>query len=188
MKAIDDGINASLATLELVKYSYTGRVGEKALSSDEVESAHRGLNQIIQAAESIKQNLPSTFIDKEIDDITLRSKPKQHDRSITASPSSSILNADVNSSINGDGINDPPESKNDLSINKGSDKSNHDSSNGNDDCGKSTEDSVESNGKSEHLHRRLSTPGLMPMDAAGVSVYLAKFLSLQKSYGMTLII
>lgn len=180
--AIDDGIKASLATLELVKYSYTGRVGEKALSNDEVESAHLGLNQIIQAAESIKQNLPSTFINKELDDIALGSKPQQHDGSITASSGSSIFNADANTSINRDGIKEPPESKNGLlSTNEGSDKINHDSGNGKDDCGKSTEDSGESNGKSEPLHRRLSTPGLMPMDAAGVSVSFAKFFGVCRS-------
>ena len=92
---IDDGIKASLATLDLVKYSYSSRVAEKALSDDEVESAHRSLNQIIQAAESIKQKLPSSFINEEIDVIALSSKlrlgSERHDRSITEPSSEGVL-------------------------------------------------------------------------------------------------
>jgi hypothetical protein len=172
---IDDGIKASLATLDLVKYSYSSRVAEKALSDDEVESAHRSLNQIIQAAESIKQKLPSSFINEEIDVIALSSKlrrgSKRHDRSITepssegmiAPSGSSVHNADEKTINGGVGVEDLPESKHNLiRINEGRDKCNNDIGHSDGDSGKSNDDIPP--------HRRLSTPCLMPMDAAGTGV------------------
>ena len=180
---IDDGIKASLATLDLVKYSYSSRVAEKALSDDEVESAHRSLNQIIQAAESIKQKLPSSFINEEIDVIALSSKlrlgSERHDRGIPepssegiiAPSGSSVHNADEKTINGGVGIEDLPDSKHNLvSINEGRVKSNIDSGHSDGDSGKSNDDSDESNVKSVPPHRRLSTPCLMPIDAAGTGV------------------
>ena len=58
--AIDDGIKASLATLELVQN--TSRNGNKTLSNNEVELVHLSLDQIIRTAESIKEKLPSKIV------------------------------------------------------------------------------------------------------------------------------
>ena len=69
---IDDGIKASLATLELVKY--TSGNGDKTLSNDEVEAAHLSLDQIIQTAESIKEKLPSSITSNEIDCIAAKAR------------------------------------------------------------------------------------------------------------------
>ena len=77
---IDDGIKASLATLEMVKFSYTSRVGEKALSGQEVESAKQNLNQLAQLVESMRQNLPESIIDDENDKSSLAKEisPENH--------------------------------------------------------------------------------------------------------------
>ena len=70
--AMDDGIKASLATLELVKY--TNQHGTKSLSNNEVESAHVSLDQIIRTVESIKGKLPARIAARELDDITSSSE------------------------------------------------------------------------------------------------------------------
>lgn len=173
--AIDAGLKASLATLELVKYSYASRVGENALSNEEVESAHRSLLQIAQAAESIKQKLPSSIIKKE-DDIALGSTRSNRDvvsetegPGNTTSPLSPSMNADEKSIVDQDGKE--PEPKNTVLVkNEDSVKSSNDSGISSGDSGMITAKSGVIDGKSGIAQRRLSTPCLMPMDVTEIGV------------------
>jgi hypothetical protein len=170
---IDDGLKASLATLELVKYSYASRVGEKALSNDEVESAHRYLLQIVQAAESIKQKLPSSIIKVEIDDIALGSTNvinATEDSGSIAEPSSSSVHADEKKSVDGDDKEEHQEPKNILFVSSEiRDKCGNDTGHSNVNRGRINDDSGENDSKSGIPQRRLSTPFLMPMDATGAN-------------------
>ena len=80
-------------------------------------------------------------------------------------------NADEKTINGGVGIEELPKSKNNLiSINEDRDKSNNDISHSDGDSGKSTDDSGKSHVKSDSPHRRLSTPCLMPVYAAGIGV------------------
>ena len=56
--ALEDCIQASLRTLELVKHSNSGEKHEK-LSRYEIDSANVSLNQVIRTAEAIKEKLQS---------------------------------------------------------------------------------------------------------------------------------
>lgn len=174
---IDDGLKASLATLELVKYSYASRVGENALSTEEVESAHRSLLQIAQAAESIKQKLPSSVIEKKIDDNALGSTgPKRDVVSVTEDsgnktmPLSPSVHADEKTIVDRNGNDEPPEAKNTLLVNENRDKSSNDSCSSSGDTGRITDNSGVLESKSSISQRRLSTPCLMPMDVTDIGV------------------
>ena len=101
--AIDDGIKASLATLELVKY--TSR--NETLSNNEVESAHLSLNQVIRTAESIKEKLQSCIAPEEIDSIASNSENDE----ISVPPSASLLQKNEKT-VDGGKIKKPPESQN----------------------------------------------------------------------------
>ena len=166
---IDDGIKASLATLEMVKFSYTSRVGEKALSGQEVESAKQNLNQLAQLVESMRQNLPESIIDDD-NEIIARSSNKMQQTLIAPSDSSHRMGIEstaidvddsgktpeVNKHLSGDlTINTPPS--NDCVL-EGSEGSRAQLST--DDRDKSIEPS----------HRRLSAPCLMPMNEEGFDV------------------
>jgi hypothetical protein len=159
---IDDGIKASLATLEMVKFSYTSRVGEKALSGQEVESAKQNLNQLAQLVESMRQNLPESIIDddNEMMQQTLIAPSDSSHRMGIESPAIDVDDSGktpvVNKHLSGDlTINTSPS--NDC-VTEGSEGSRAQLST--DDRAKSIEPS----------HRRLSAPCLMPMNEEGFDV------------------
>ncbi|KAL7536658.1 hypothetical protein ACHAXR_007315, partial [Thalassiosira sp. AJA248-18] len=81
--------------------------GNNSLSNDEVDSAHRSLNQIIRTAESIKEKLPSSITSEEIDDITSNSE-----ESLTSRPPSASLGDQDEKTIDGGDKTKPPESQN----------------------------------------------------------------------------
>lgn len=159
---IDDGIKASLATLEMVKFSYTSRVGEKALSGQEVESAKQNLNQLAQLVESMRQNLPESIIDDD-NEMMQQTLIAPSDSSHRMGIESTAIDVDdsgktpeVNKHLSGDlTINTP--SSNDCVL-EGSEGSRAQLST--DDRAKSIEPS----------HRRLSAPCLMPMNEEGFDV------------------
>lgn len=57
--ALDECIQASLRTLELVRHSHPSGEKREILSEYEIETANVSLNQIIRTAESIKEKLRS---------------------------------------------------------------------------------------------------------------------------------
>ena len=61
------GIKASLTTLELVHAS--SHSNDTSLSNDEVEAAHRSLEEITRMAASIKEKLPSSLLATDMNDI-----------------------------------------------------------------------------------------------------------------------
>lgn len=84
------GIKASLTTLELVHAS--NHSDNASLSNDEVEAAHRSLDEITRMAASIKEKLPSSLLsasaDKDMNDID-----ESVDESSSQSSISSLPNA-----------------------------------------------------------------------------------------------
>ena len=145
--AIDDGIKASLATLQLVKY--TSGNGDGSLSHDEVETAHLSLDQVIQIAESIKERLQSRNTD-EIDSIAKKSRNAR----------SSLKSSSVESSLPSPIIRMP---KSEKGVDGGSTKKSPESA-------ESANEPSNTNGKDELPQRRLSTPCLIPMNTAAVGV------------------
>jgi hypothetical protein len=159
---IDDGIKASLATLELVKFS------AQKLSGQEVESAKRNLNQLAHLVESIRQNLPESIINEDIESIARRSSNDMQQTLLAPSDSSQGIRKEA---IDGNDTEKTPEINkhlsDDLTINaspsndcvvEGSEGGRARLST--DDCAKSIEPS----------HRRLSAPCLLPMNEDGFSV------------------
>ena len=126
----NDGIKASLATLELVKYNI--RNGNTSLSDEQIESAHVSLDQIIKTAESIKERLPSPS--PSVASVDEDTSITEND--VASIPSSASI---VKKSIKGVGRTKPPDP----------DKPGNDT-----------------NGSDPPPQRRLSTPCLLPMDAA----------------------
>ena len=127
----NDGIKASLATLEFVKYN--SRNGNKSLSDEQIESAHVSLDQIIKTAESIKERLPSPSpsVASEDEDTSIT------ENDVASIPSSASI---VEKSTKGVGRTKPPDPGTDNDTNA-----------------------------SAPPQRRLSTPCLLPMDAAATA-------------------
>ena len=100
--AIQDGIKASLATLELVHR--TSRTGDEALSNSEVESAHASLANIIETAEAIKERLPSSIAST---DDPERNLPSARNHLSSALPASLLEQKNA-----GAAIEEGPESQN----------------------------------------------------------------------------
>ena len=169
--SINDGIKVLLATLELVKYSYTSRVDE--VSEQEVESAKQNLNQLAELVESIRQNLTETIINKDIESIARSSNETQ--QSIIAPSESSQRTAIQKEVIDGAETETPPEfnnhQSNDLTITMP--PSNDSVMEGSETprAQLSTDDSAKS---IEPSHRRLSAPCLMPMNEEGFGVSLCQ--------------
>lgn len=158
---IDDKIKASLATLELVKYSV-------ALSEQEVESAKRNLNQLALLVESITQNLPESIINDDIESIVRCSSNEMQQILLAPSDSSHGIEKDaidendiektpeINKQVSDDLTITPPPS-NDCVVEES-------------DGGRVqflTDDSTKS---IEPSSRRLPAPFLMPMNEEGFGV------------------
>ena len=107
--ALDDCIQASLRTLELVKHSQGN--GDKALSLYEIESANVSLNRVIRTAETIKEKLSSIEVIGQKDDTEMRSTAGPHHEEAKLPnnaplPDSSNINSHNNAAADNTGANE----------------------------------------------------------------------------------
>ena len=92
------GIKASLTTLELVHAS--SHSNDISLSNDEVDAAHRSLDEITRIASSLKDKLPSSLlpasadmndIDESVDESSSQSSISSHPNAASAATKAGIL-------------------------------------------------------------------------------------------------
>ena len=84
-----EGIKASLTTLELVHAS--SHNNDTSLSNDEIESAHRSLDEITKIATSLKEKLPSSLLSADMNDIDESVDESSSQSSISSHPNAASV-------------------------------------------------------------------------------------------------